>query len=112
MLTCAPPLLEPQPATASSTSTARNGFAISCCCRRPPRISRFGLRPSLLKRAAWQPLELEDDDRVHRQEDAEEDGPRGQVPPHQRAAAEGAAATADAERAGEACVLAGVQEHQ
>src|SRR3954451_5004713 len=27
-------------------------------CRRPPHISRFGLRPSLQSGAAWQPLGL------------------------------------------------------
>src|SRR4051812_7385772 len=33
------------------------GFAISRGHERPPRISRYGLRPPLRKRAAWWPLE-------------------------------------------------------
>src|SRR6266545_8366124 len=86
------PPLPPQPATPSIATRARSA--------------------SLAAPLRSGPLELEDDDRVQRPEDAEEDGPPGQVPLHQRAAPERAAASADAERTGEAGVLAGVQEHQ
>ena len=50
-------------------------------------------------------------DRVDREEDREHDGPAVQVALHERAA-RGAAGHADAERAGHARVLTGVQEHQ
>src|SRR6266545_1137382 len=86
------PPLPPQPATPSIATRARSA--------------------SLAAPLRSGPLELEDDDRVQRPEDAEEDGPPGQVPLHQRAAPERAAASADAERTGEAGVLAGVQKHQ
>ena len=57
--------------------------------------------------------DLQEDDRVHEQRDAEADRPPVQVALHERAAAEGpGAGAADAERAGEAAVLPRVQQHE
>jgi MFS family permease len=55
--------------------------------------------------------ELQQDDRVRDEQDREQDRPAVQVALHQRAAG-GAARRADAEGAGHARVLPGVQEHQ
>jgi hypothetical protein len=51
-------------------------------------------------------------DRVDEQQNREDDRPAVEVTLHHRAAAEGAGATADAERTGEPGVLAGVHQHQ
>jgi predicted MFS family arabinose efflux permease len=58
-------------------------------------------------------LNLQQNDAVREQRDAERDRPPVQVPLHERAPAEGAGAgSADAERAGEAAVLPGVEQDE
>src|SRR3954452_11848532 len=59
-----------------------DGFAISRGHRRPPLTSRFGLRPSLLRRAAWWPLV------VFRQGGVGRPGGEGNRPPYPPACAE------------------------
>ena len=58
------------------------------------------------------PLDLQQDDHVHREQRREEDRPPVQVPLHERSATEGARPGSDAERAGQPGVLAGVQQDE
>jgi hypothetical protein len=58
------------------------------------------------------PRMLEEHDRVHEEQDREEDGPAVEVPLDHRAPAQWPGAAADAEGAGEPGILPGVHQHE
>ena len=90
---------------------SRRGQALRRGLRDPQRGAAQGGGRDPRPRAG-EDLDLQQDDRVDGEEDGEEDRRPIEVALDHRAAAEGAAAAADAEGAGEAGVFAGVEQDQ
>src|SRR5439155_14501493 len=88
----------------STTAASRPASSARRCARRASASPAERQRG--LTRLSLPPGRLQQDDRVHGERDREADGPAVQVALDERAAAQRALTGADAERAGQAGVLA------